>query len=64
MGKHTATQRGRRVEVVRRDGTVLAGRFLDRTPKGGIVLDTGKVRKRDVAKMLLVRGGHNRPGAQ
>ncbi len=62
MSKHTATHRGRRVKLKLTTGDVMEGRFLDRTPSGFVVLDTGRVHKGLIHQFLLLRGGKSRPG--
>lgn len=62
MGKHTATHRGRQVRIEKVDGTFLEGRFVTRTANGILVLTTGKVHKKYVRRLLLLRGGKSRPG--
>ncbi len=59
---HTATYRGRRVVLKLVDDSVLAGRFIERTPSGFVVLDTGRVHKGLIHQFLLLRGGKSRPG--
>jgi hypothetical protein len=54
-GKHTQVARGKRVRIICRDGSVLEGRFIARTRNKRLILDTGIVPMRNVARMDVVK---------
>jgi hypothetical protein len=63
VGKHTATFKGKKVRVILRDGTEVDGRFLDRTINGVVILSTGhRIRKKNILRLLVLKGGKSRPG--
>jgi hypothetical protein len=48
---HTATNRGKRVRIKKRDGTVFVDKFLDRTDSAVQLQDHGWVSKSDIQSM-------------
>ena len=55
---HTATNKGKRVEILLRNGQKLCGKFISRTDRF-VVLDTGKVAKADIRAFIIVKGNPN-----
>lgn len=60
MGLHTATFRGKHVEIVFRDGARLVGRFIERTPGTIVKVEAyGRVHrlhKRDIIRFCPLQG--------
>lgn len=54
---HTATNRGKRVRVVLKDGTRIDDRFLDRSDRWIVLRHRGRVMKRDVKAFIILKGG-------
>lgn len=52
---HTSCMRGKRVRIVLRDGTVLRGKFLERTHLH-VVLEGFRVRAREIKAFSIARG--------
>ena len=53
---HTATNRGKRVRIVLKDGTKLDDRFVDDTDRHVLLERVGKVRKRDIKAFIVLKG--------
>ncbi len=51
---HTATNKGRKVRILLRDGTRLEGRFVGRNDRE-VRLDTGRVNKREIRAFIVVK---------
>jgi len=52
---HTATQRGKRVKVKLRDGTIILDRFIDRTKNAIILKDYGKLLKKNIKSFSIYK---------
>lgn len=52
---HTATNRGKRVRVVLRDGTRLDDRFRDRTDRWVLLERAGRVLCRDIKAFIVLK---------
>jgi len=58
--KHTATNRGKRVTVVLRDGTRVTGKFLDRTDRWVEVEGYGRISQGAIQSFWVEKGRAHR----